>query len=300
MASLLIEHGVMPRYQAKKVTNYRYTERGDNQTVNYVYSVNPQIIGSENLYDLTPLTGDLYGFYDEFSLNDIFHSGVGFFPYLPHNETYVSNCVPYYEDGVQTAWQITEESHTSIICVYDHWPWRIDQWTEPDKFDPAMHPDEAFNFCIGVKGIKGEIIDAMNQGRIYDATVLNSPIQYVGRDLMIHAIVDENGEPITQWPTDDSYEHKNRTSWGAKDAIPEVRAVNRAIYPNPESIEAADEQAWKLNGISGWDVTASGATILDTPTKALLLVGTPMYVSPIIGSKNIYLYNLRLTEEIEP
>lgn len=296
MASLIIEHGVMPRYQAKKVTNYRYTERGDSQTVNYVYSVNPQIIGSENIYDLTPLTGDLYGFYDEFAIN-LFASS--FCPYLPHNETYVSNCVPYYEDGVQTAWQITEDSEYTTIRVYDHWPWRIDQWTEPDKFDPAMHPDEAFNFCIGVKGIKGEIIDAMNQGRIYDATVLNSPIQYAGRDLMIHAIVDENGEPITQWPTDDSYEHKNRTSWGAKGAIPEVRAVNRAIYPNPESIEVADEQAWKLNGISGWDVTASEATILDTPTKTLSLVGTPMYVSPIIGSKNIYLYNLQLTEEIQ-
>lgn len=296
MASLIIEHGVMPRYQAKKVTNYRYTEQGDSQTVNYVYSVNPQIIGSKNLYDLTPLTGDLYGFYDEAALKTF---AGGFYPYLPHNETYVSNCVPYYEDGVQTAWQITEESHTSTIRVYDHWQWRIDQWTEPDMFDPAIHPDEAFNFCIGVKGIKGEIIDALNQGHIYDATVLNSPIQYVGRNLMIHAIVDENGDPITQWPTDDNYEHKNTVRWGVKGAIPKVIAVNRAIYPNPESIEATGELAWKLNGISGWDVTASEATILDTPTKQLSLVGTPMYASPIIGSKDIYLYNMQLTEEIE-
>lgn len=297
MASLIIEHGVMPRYQTKKVTNYRYTERGDSQTVNYVYSVNPQIIGSENIYDITPLTGDLYGFYDEVAIETF--NGL-FYPYLPHNETYVSNCVPYYEDGVQTAWQTTEESHESIIRVYDHWPWRIDNWTEPDKFDPVMHPEDAFNYCIGVYGIKGEIIDEMDQGHIYDATVLNSPIQYVGRDVMIHKIVDENGNPITQWPSDDDYEHKNTARWGVKGAIPKVTAVNRAIYPNPESIEATSELAWKLNGISGWDVTASEATILDTPTKTLSLVGTPMYASPIIGSKDIYLYNLQLTEAIEP
>lgn len=299
MASLIIEHGVMPRYQAKKVTNYRYTERGDSQTVNYVYSVNPQIIGSENLYDLTPLTGDLYGFYDEAAIETFYGM---FYPYLPHNETYVSNCVPYYEDGVQTAWQITEESEYTTIRVYDHWPWSIGGWTEPEKFDPVMHPDEAFNFCIGVRGIKGEIIDEMDQGHIYDATVLNSPIQYVGRDVMIHKIVDENGNPITQWPSDGNYEYKNATRWAVKGAIPGARAVNQAIYPNPESIEAAGGLAWKLNGISGWNVTVygSGATILDTPTKTLSLVGTPMYVSPIIGSKNIYLYNLQLTEEIEP
>lgn len=300
MASLMIEHGVMPRYQAKKVTNYRYTERGDSQTVNYVYSVNPQIIGSENLYDLTPLTGDLYDFYDSFSLNDIFYSEVGFFPYLPHNETYVSNCVPYYEDGVQTAWQITEESEYTTIRVYDHWPWRIGGFTEPDNFDPVMHPEETFNYCIGVRGLKGELIEALNQGSILDATVLNSPIQYVGRDLMNHAIVYPNGDPYTLRPSDDDYEYKNTTRWSVKGAMPEATAVNRAIYPNPESIEATGELAWKLNGISGWDVTASGATILDTPTKQLSLVGTPMYVSPIIGSKDIYLYNLQLTEAIEP
>lgn len=299
MASLIIEHGVMPRYQAKKVTNYRYTERGDSQTVNYVYSVNPQIIGSENIYDITPLTGDLYGFYDEVAIETF--NGL-FYPYLPHNETYISNCVPYYEDGVQTAWQITEESEYTTIRVYDHWPWRIDNWIEPERFDPVMHPDETFNFCIGVKGIKGEIIEAMNQGYTTDATVLNSPIQYVGRDVMIHAIVYPNGDPYYEWPSDDDYEHKNATRWAVKGAIPGVRAVNRAIYPNPESIEVTGELAWKLNGISGWDVTAfgSGATILDTPTKTLSLIGTPMYVSPIIGSKDVYLYNLQLTEQIEP
>lgn len=297
MASLIIEHGVMPRYQAKKVTNYRYTEQGDSQTVNYVYSVNPQIIGSENLYDLTPLTGDLYGFYDEFAIN-LFASS--FYPYLPHNETYVSNCVPYYEDGVQTAWQITEDSEYTTIRVYDHWPWFIKAFTEPDMFDPVMHPEEAFNYCIGVRGIKWEIIDALNQGSILDATVLNSPIQYVGRDLMNHAIVYPNGDPYTQWPSDDNYEYKNTTRWSVKGAMPRLTSENQNIYPNPESIEATGEFAWKLNGISGWDVTASEATILDTPTKTLSLVGTPMYVSPIIGSKNIYLYNLRLTEEIEP
>lgn len=320
MASLLIEHGTIPRYLPKKVTNYKYTERSNSQTVNYKYSANSSVIGSkswgidDSVTSLDKMTEHICNIMGGGSTEE-FQQGGGmieigtmepYFPYQPHEEKYISNCVPYYEDGVQVGWQKTAESTETSIVVLDGLPWIGD--ASDIKYDRDTNK---FYIKLELKGY------TQPEG----GTVINDSIQYIGRsvtDIGINKTIyningvkiyrgypDPNTMPVQQTRT---LYFNGVTDPDDKDEIEARKARIGQIYVERRtmlSVNAGTAQAiattdtgmvWALTGADKWTTRMSEQSPFNDSFPSYL----PLILVPYTGTEDVKLYDMQLTEEIEP
>lgn len=325
MASLLIEHGAIPQYLPKKVTNYRYTERGNSQTVNYVYSAISSVIGTKS-----------WGIDDSVTDNDIkiqticyimgngsteAQTGGGmiaigalqpYYPYRPHEETYHSDCVPYYEDGVQIGWQETAETTRTSIVVMDDWNWTPDPTSGDVKYDSD---NNRFYVEMAIKGV------IESRASCYH-TVISDNIQYIGRMgvdpnfAVNRTIFDINGNQIGSalpHPVADMERKKERTLYfnGVSDPadietrraqIQEIFAgrqtsVNISASPTAQAVATTDAgMVWALTGANRWSMTMREIAPFTDDFPSYL----PLILVPYTNTQDIVVYDMQLTEEIEP
>lgn len=323
MASLIIEHGVMPRYQAKKVTNYRYTENSNSQTVNYVYSAPSSVINTkgwgidETITDNSIKIETLCNIMGNTSTEAQEGGGMiaigslqTYFPYQPHEEKYCSNCVPYYENGVQVGWQKTAESTETSIVVLDGIPWF--------GYGGDIIYDRNENiFCIEweLRGYGGEL------PLVGGGTVINDSIQYVGRsvrDVGINkTIYGINGNKIyTGWPDpsnvpvqrtrtlyfngptnpDDPAEIEKRKGRIAQIFSERKTSVTISTSPTAQAITSTDSgMVWALTGADKWSTSMSEQSPFNDNFPSYL----PLILVPYTGTEDVKLYDMQLTEEIE-
>lgn len=325
MASLIIEHGVMPRYQAKKVTNYRYTERGNSQTVNYVYSAPSSVINTkgwgvdETITDNSIKIETLCEIMGNTSPAEQRGGGMiaigslqTYYPYRPHEEIYHSNCVPYYEDGVQVGWQETTETVRTSIVVMDDWNWTPDPTSGDVIYDRNSN---RFYIEMAIKGV-------IESGASCYHTAINDDIQYVGRMgvdpnfVMNRTIYDVNGNQIGRalpHPYQDMERKKERTLYfnGVTDPaeIEERKERIRQIFeerqtsvtistsPTAQAITSTDSgMVWALTGADKWSTQMSEQSPFNDSFPSYL----PLILVPYTGTEDIKLYDMQLTEEIEP
>ena len=320
MASLLIEHGTIPRYLPKKVTNYKYTERSNSQTINYKYSANSSVIGSkgwgidDSVTSLDKMTEHICNIMGGGSTEEFKQGGgminIGemepYFPYQPHEEMYCSNCVPYYEDGIQVGWQKTAESTETSIVVLDGIPWIGDG-------GDVIYDRDKNQFYIELE-LKGYTQPG-------GGTVINDSIQYVGRsvrDVGINkTIYNINGVKIyTGYPDPHTMPvQQTRTLYfngvtdpDDKDEIGARKARIAQIYEKRQtilSVNAGTAQAiattdtgmvWALTGADKWTTRMSEQAPFNDNFPSYL----PLILVPYTGAEDVKLYDLQLTEEIEP
>lgn len=325
MASLIIEHGVMPRYQAKKVTNYRYTENSNSQTVNYVYSAPSSVINTkgwgidETITDnsikietLCNIMGNVSTEAQEGGGMIAIGSLQTYFPYRPHEEIYHSNCVPYYKDGVQVGWQETAETVRTSIVVMDDWNWTAD----PTSGD-VIYDRNSNRFYIELA-----IIGVRESGAGCYHTTVNDDVQYVGRMgvdpnfVVNRTIYDVNGNQIGRAlpdPYRDMERKKERTLSfnGVTDPeeIEERKGRIRQIFnerqtsvtisksPTAQAITSTDSgMVWALTGADKWSTRMSEQSPFNDSFPSYL----PLILVPYTGTEDVKLYDMQLTEEIEP
>lgn len=327
MASLIIEHGTIPRYLPKKVTNYKYTERSNSQTVNYVYSANSSVINTkgwgidETITDnsikietLCNIMGNVSTEAQEGGGMIAIGSLQTYFPYRPHEEICHSNCVPYYEDGVQVGWQETAETVRTSIVVMDDWNWTGD----PTSGD-VIYDRNSNRFYIEMA-----IIGVMESGAGCYHTVINDSVQYIGRmgvdpNFVINrTIFDVNGNQIGRALPNrnlDMERKKERTLYfnGVTDPDDpgEIEARKGRVVQIYEerqtsvSVNAGTAQAiattdtgmvWALTGADKWTTRMSEQSPFNDSFPSYL----PLILVPYTGTEDIKLYDMQLTEEIEP
>lgn len=328
MASLLIEHGTIPRYLPKKVTNYKYTERSNSQTVNYKYSANSSVIGSkgwgidETITDNSIKIETLCYIMGNASPEEQQGGGMiaigslqTYYPYRPHEEIYHSNCVPYYEDGVQVGWQETAETVRTSIVVMDDWNWTADPTSGNVIFDRNSN---RFYIEMAIKGV-------IESGSSCYHTTINDDIQYVGRMgvdpnfVVNRTIYDVNGNQIGRavpHPYQDMERKKERTLYfngvtdpDDKDEI-EARkgrisqifderqtSVTISASPTAQAITSTDTgMVWALTGADKWTTRMSEQSSFNDSFPSYL----PLILVPYMSTEDVKLYDLQLTEQIEP
>lgn len=325
MASLIIEHGTIPRYLPKKVTNYKYTERSNSQTVNYVYSANSSVIWTkgwgidETITDnaikietLCNIMGNVSTEAQEGGGMIAIGSLQTYYPYRPHEEIYHNNCVPYYEDGVQVGWQETAETVRTSIVVMDDWNWTGDPTSENVIYDRDTN---RFYIEMAIKGV-------IESGASCYHTTINDDIQYVGRMgvdpnfVVNRTIYDVDGNQIGRAlpdPYQDMERKKERTLYfnGVTDPeeIEERKGQIRQIFnerqtsvtistsPTAQAITSTDSgMVWALTGANKWSTRMSEQAPFDDGFPSYL----PLILVPYTGTEDVKLYSLQLTEEIEP
>lgn len=328
MASLIIEHGVMPRYQAKKVTNYRYTENSNSQTVNYVYSAPSSVINTkgwgidETITDNSIKIETLCNIMGNTSTEAQEGGGMitigslqTYFPYRPHEEIFHSNCVPYYEDGTQVGWQETAETVRTSIVVMDDWNWTGDPTSGNVIYDRNSN---RFYIEMAIKGVK-------ESGASCYHTVINDDVQYVGRMgvdpnfVVNRSIYDVNGNQIGRAlpdPYQDMERKKERTLYfnGVTDPddpaeIEERKrrisqifnerqtSVTISTSPTAQAITSTDTGiVWALTGADKWFTSMSEQSPFNDNFPSYL----PLILVPYTGTEDVKLYDVQLTEEIEP
>lgn len=311
MATLNIQHGAIPQYLPKKITVYKYVERGATQTIDYVYSDNPEIIGvtrwgiDQSIASPDKVAEELYGFMG--FPNGETQTGIGlenciYTPYRPHTEIYHSNCVPYYVSGVQVGWQETAESTRTNIIVLDDWQYY--GGSDGIQYD---RDSGIYTYTEWIKGVKDTATEPYH-------TVISSDIQYLGRldsaDFeMNRTIYDINGNQIgSASPTTLDRENKITKTWAftagsrtAADiqALIDQRTTRAEISSSltAQAVTASDVgMVWALSAPNRWSMTMpeNGSTTINFPSPL------PLILVPYTNTQDIVVYDMQLDEQIEP
>lgn len=313
MASLIIEHGAIPQYLPKKTTNYKYIERGKSRTVDYIYTDNLEVIGvtkwgiDESVSSADRLRDTLSSIMIGVPYPDEPVKGVGmgacnYFPYRPHTEIYHSDCIPYYEDGVQIGWQETADTTRTSIVV-------VDDWNYSGGGDGLLYDRnrDIYTYNEAIIGIKDTATDPYH-------TVVNSDIQYLDKmstsDFIVNrTIFDIDGNQIgSALPRTDDREHKRDKTWTFEARDRTARDIqelieNETSMPSIQGnisvqvVTSTNEgTVWAITGADKWFLTMPENTATEISFPSPL----PLILVPYTITQNVNLYDLQLTEEIEP